>query len=488
MNPQIRKFGLALLVMFGALFIQLNYLQVVRSDKLANAPGNSRNAIRDFGKPRGKIITADGRVIAESYKNPATNSEYENLRRYPGGSLYGHITGYFSFTYGSTGIERQYNSVLAGRTTALTVRSLTDLLKSKTVTADVKLTINNELQQFAARALRKRAGSIVVTDPRNGAILAAVSYPPFDPNRLAGTNFPAIREAFNELNADPAKPMLARSYRERYPPGSTMKVVTTAAGLDTQVAGPQTLYPVLRSLPLRFTKRQLRNFGGGACGGELASAFRVSCNTSFAQLGLDLGGAKLAASANGFGFNRKPPLDISPGAAASSFPAPDYFIRNDPQLAQAAIGQGQVSATTLEMALVAAGIANGGVIKAPHFMAEVRDSEGAVIETASNNDWLKATSPETAAQITKMMVDVVRAGTGTRAAIKGVEVAAKTGTAQTGRGTAHAWTIGFAPAETPGLAIAVIIESQPDQGASTGGKVAAPVAREVLTKALGIFG
>ena len=152
MNPQIRKFGLALLVMFGALFIQLNYLQVVRSDKLANAPGNSRNAIRDFGKPRGRIITADGRVIAESYKNPLANSEYENLRRYPGGSLYGHITGYFSFTYGSTGIERQYNSVLAGHTTALTVRSLTDLLKSKTVTADVTLTINDELQRFAARA------------------------------------------------------------------------------------------------------------------------------------------------------------------------------------------------------------------------------------------------------------------------------------------------------------------------------------------------
>jgi peptidoglycan glycosyltransferase len=266
-----------------------------------------------------------------------------------------------------------------------------------------------------------------------------------------------------------------------------MKVVTTAAGIDTQVAGPQTLYPVLRSLPMRFTKRPLKNFGGGACGGELASAFRVSCNTSFAQLGLDLGGAKLAAEANGFGFNRKPPLDISPGAAASNFPAPDYFIRNDPQLAQAAIGQGQVSATTLQMALVAAGIANKGVIKAPHFMAEVRDSEGAVVETASNNDWLKATSPETAEAITKMMIDVVNNGTGERAAIKGVQVAAKTGTAQTGRGTAHAWTIGFAPADAPRLAIAVIIEKQPDQGASTGGKVAAPVAREVLTRALGVF-
>ena len=486
MNHQIRKFGLALVVLFAAMFIQLNYLQVVRADKLANDPGNSRNAVRDFGQPRGRIITADGRVVAESYPNPKPSTDYQNLRRYPGGSLYGHITGYFSFTYGSTGIERRYNSVLAGHKTALTIRSLTDLLKSKTVTADVTLTVNNELQQFAARQLRKRQGSIVVVDTRDGSVLAAVSYPSFDPNSFAGTNFVAIRETFTTLNRDPAKPMLARSYRERYPPGSTMKVVTTAAGLDTKVAGPQTLYPVLRSLPLRFTKRPLRNFGGGACGGELASAFRVSCNTSFAQLGLDLGGPKLAVAANGFGFNRKPPLDISPGAAASNFPAPDYFIRNDPQLAQAAIGQGQVSATTLEMALVAAGIANGGVIKEPHFMKEVRDSEGAIVESASSNDWLRATTPETATEITKMMVDVVQNGTGTRAAIKGVQVAAKTGTAQTGRGTAHAWTIGFAPADTPRIAVAVIIENQPDQGASTGGKIAAPIAREVLTKALGL--
>jgi penicillin-binding protein A len=486
MNRQIRRFGLVLVVLFGAMFAQLNYLQVIRADHLANHPGNSRNAVRDFGQPRGRIITVDGRVVAESYPNPNKNSKYENLRRYPGGALYAHIAGYFSFTYGSTGIERQYNSMLAGRTTALTVRSMTDLLKSKTVTADVTLTINDELQRYVARQLKKRKGSIVVMDTRNGEILAMVSYPSFDPNAFTGTDLKAIAQAYARLNADEDKPLLPRTYRQRYPPGSTFKAVTAAVGLQTEVVGLQTTYPVLRSLPLRYTTRPLRNFGGGECGGDLGNVFRVSCNTSFAQLGLDLGPSRMNAGASGFGFNRKPPLDLSPGAASSFFPDVDFFKRNDPQLAQGAIGQGQVAATPLEMTLVAAAIANKGIIKEPHVMKTVIDTENAVVAKGSSNDWLNPISEKTADQVRDMMIEVVRRGTGTRAAIKGVEVAAKTGTAQTGRGTAHAWTIGFAPADNPRVAIAVIIENQPDQGQATGGKIAAPIAGRVLSKALSV--
>lgn len=486
MNRQIRRFGLFMVVLFGLMFAQLNYLQVLRADHLANHPGNSRNAVRDFGEIRGKIITADGRVIAESYDNPKSDSPYKNLRRYPAGSLYGHITGYFSFTYGATGVERSYNDVLAGRKTALTVQRLSDILKSKVVTADVTLTVNDELQRSSARLLRKRKGSVVVLDPRNGAVLSMVSYPSYDPNAFAGTDFKAVSQVFNRLNQDDDQPLLPRSYRQTYPPGSTFKAITAATGIETQVAGPQTVYPMLKELPLRFTKRPLRNFGGSTCGGTMFDVFRVSCNTSFAQLGLDLGPEKLHDGATGFGFNRRPPLDLSPGAAKSVFPEPSFFVRNDPALAQGAIGQGDVAATPLEMALVAAGIANNGVIKEPHVMREVRDSDGAVVQSEVNNDWLRAVSPETAEEVRTMMIEVVRRGTGTRAAIKGVEVAAKTGTAQTGRGTAHAWIIGFAPADNPRVAAAVMIENQPDQGAATGGRIAAPILREVLTKALAV--
>lgn len=487
MNHQIRRFGFVMILLFVAMFAQLNYLQVVRADHYANHPGNSRNAVRDFGEKRGSIITSDGRVIAESFLNPRTNSNYTYLRRYPGGSLYGHLTGYFSFTFGSTGLERQYNAELAGRKTALTTKRLADMLKSKTVTSDVTLTINDQLQRFAALQLRKRKGAVVVLDPRTGAILAMVSYPSYDPAVFAGTNFDATQVTFKQLNSDPNKPLLARAYRQAYPPGSTFKVVTASTGIETQVAGPDTLYPLLRALPLRYSKRPLRNFGGSECGGPLSQAFRVSCNTAFAQLGLDIKPQRLNAGAEGFGFNRKPPLDLSPGAAVSFFPPVDFFVRNDPQLAQSAIGQGNVNATPLEMAMVAGAIANGGKIMRPHVMQEIKDSDGARVEGEPGGVWTTAVSEQTAETVKALMVDAVQRGTGTRAAIEGIQVAAKTGTAQTGRSTAHAWTIGFAPAENPRFAVAVIIEDQPDSGAATGGRIAAPMVREILTKAFQVL-
>ena len=485
MNTQIRRLGIALVVLFLALIVQLNVLQVIKADELASDPRNSRNAERDFGRPRGRILTADGKVLAESLKNPNQQSQYAYVREYPGGSLYGHLTGYFSFVYGTTGVERSYNAELAGRKVNLSPKRLRDLLESKTITSDVTLTIDDRIQSAAARALGNRRGSVVVIDPRTGALLAAVSTPRFDPTPLASTNIETARTAFERLRDDPSKPLLARAYRERYPPGSTFKVVTAATGLETQVIGLTTpVYPALRSLPMRFTQRPLRNFGGSECGGALDIVFRVSCNTAFAQLGLDLGPEQLHDGAVAFGFNRTPPLDLDPGAASSAFPDVPFFERNDPQLAQAAIGQGQVAGTPLEMALVAAGIANGGVIMEPHVMGEVRDSDGTKSRGEPKNEWRRAVSEETAATMKDLMVDVVNRGTAQRAAISGVQVAAKTGTAQTGRNTAHAWIIGFAPAENPTLAISVIVENQPEVSTATGGKVAAPVARRVLQAAL----
>jgi penicillin-binding protein A len=486
-NRQIRRLGLFLVGLFLLMFAQLNYLQVLQADHLANHPGNSRNAVRDFGEPRGAILTSDGRIIAESYRNPSTKSPYKYLRRYPQGGLYGHLTGYFSFTFGSTGLEREYNGVLVGRETALTFERMQDLLKSKVVTANVTTTLNDRLQKAARSALKGRRGSIVALDPRTGGILAMVSYPMYDPNRLTGSDFAATRAAFTELNKTPGNPLLARAYRERYPPGSTFKAITAATGLTTTVVGMTSpIYPQLKALPLRYTTRPLRNFGGSTCGGDLVSVFRISCNTAFAQLGLDLGPERLAKGAADFGFNKTPPLDLSPGAVTSFFPSVEFFNRNDPQLAQSAIGQGEVTATPLEMALVAAGIANKGVIMRPHLKQEVRDSEGVLVEPENKDVWLKAMTPEVAEQVTTMMKEVVNRGTGTRAAISGVQVAAKTGTAQTGRDTAHAWTIAFAPADNPTVAVAVILENQPEVSSATGGRRAAPLAKEVIELALNI--
>ncbi|MEO6121352.1 MAG: penicillin-binding protein 2 [Acidimicrobiales bacterium] len=480
MNRQIRRLGVALLALFGALFVQLNYLQVVRADKLANAPGNTRNAVRDFSRARGTIESADGAVLARS---APTDGAFERLREYPEGDLFAHVTGYLSFSFGSEGVERTYNADLAGRRAPL--QELRDVLSDRERTGNVVLTVSKGVQQVAREALGNRRGAVVALNPVDGAILALWAFPSFDPNPLAAHSQKAVQAAWTALQGDAAKPLLPRAYRERYPPGSTFKVVTAAAALERAPELATREYPTLRALDLPQTNRDLPNFGGGACGGMLPSLLARSCNTGFAQMGLDLGAQSLAAEARDFGFGSRPPFDL-PVVAGSVFPGASSFDQDLPALAQSAIGQRDVAATPLQMALVAAGVANGGVIMKPHVMAEVRDDEGAVVRRYKPEAWKTAMSPSAAATLRDLMVGVVTGGTATRAAVPGVQVAAKTGTAQTVGNNAHAWLVAFAPAEAPRIAVAVIVESQPgltdDQ---TGGRVAAPIAQAVMRAALG---
>ena len=381
-------------------------------------------------------------------------------------------------------MEKQYNDALTGRVskTSFDPRAL---LVEKDKTANVTLTLSRSLQELATAQLGDRKGSVVALDPRNGAILALADYPTYDPNTLASHNQDAVRSAWTELNADTDKPLLPRTFRERYPPGSSFKVVTTATALATGTATPtQPVYPTLRELPLPNSGGQtLANFGGGTCGGPLPEALRVSCNTAFAQLGMDLGGQKMSAGANDFGFNKAPPIDL-PYSAASFFPAAGAFARDQPGLAKSAIGQQDVSATPLQMALVAAGIANNGVVMTPHVMAEVRDAEGEVIQRYEPKPWTTAASPQVAQATRDMMVNVVDRGSGTRAQIPGVSVAGKTGTAQTGLDKSHVWFIAFAPADAPRVAVAVMLEDQPSTNEATGGALAAPIAQAVMRAAL----
>lgn len=481
MNAQIRVLGIVLMVLFSALFVQLNNLQVFSAERLNEHPANTRTVVRDFSQPRGAIQTSDGVVIAESVE---VDDAFERQRRYPEAELFAHITGYFSFTFGDDGIERIYNDALTGRDRKVTLDRLGDLLLEKDKTADVTLTVSKTLQQIATDGLAGRKGSVVAIDPRNGAILALADYPSYDPNRLASHNQDEVRKAWADLNADEDRPMLPRTYRERYFPGSSFKVVTAAGALGAGVATlSQPVFPVLTELPLPQTTEPLRNFGGSACGGPLPEALRISCNTAFAQLGVDMGAPTLAAAANAFGFNEVPPIDL-PFGAESVFPDPSAFARDIPALAKSAIGQQDVAATPLQMALVAAAIANNGVIMTPHLLAEVRDSQAELLERYDPKPWREAVPPEVARAVRDMMVGVVAAGSGANAQIPGVTVAGKTGTAQTGLGTSHTWFIAFAPAEAPRVAVAVMLENQPSANEFTGGALAAPIARDVMAAAL----
>jgi len=482
-NRQIRMLGLAGLALFILLFVQLTNLQVISAQRLNDNTLNTRQAVKDFSEPRGAIQTADGVVIADSVD---TNDQFQRLRRYPTGPLFAHVTGYFSFTFGSEGVERTYNKELTGKVTKLSPKGIGDLLLDKKHTANVTLTLTQKLQQVATQALGPRKGAVVALDPRSGAVLAMADYPSFDPNPLAAHDQKVVQAAWNQLVSDSNKPLLPRTYRERYFPGSTFKIITASTGLtDGSVTTTNPVYPSLTELPLPQSGGQtLKNFGGERCGGPLPQIIAVSCNTAFAQMGLDLGAQKMSSGAGAFGFNATPPLDL-PAVAKSLFPPASAFRFDKPALAKSAIGQQDVQSTPLQMALAGAAIANKGVAMAPHVMAEVRDSEGQVIESFKSSQWKTPITSDVASTMTDMMVGVVQHGTATRVALQNVQVAAKTGTAQTGNNTSHTWMVAFAPAEAPTVVVAVIVENQPNVSEATGGVVAAPIAKAVLQSALG---
>ena len=307
-----------------------------------------------------------------------------------------------------------------------------------------------------------------------------VSTPSFDPNLFLSGEAISNREL---LLADPAEPLANRSTNRTYPPGSTFKVVVTAAAIESGTAGPDTLLPDPLELELPGTVEVIRNFDRQVCGDgievSLQTAFRRSCNTVFAGLGLQLGAETLTLEAEAFGFNQDTRFEIP--VLNSVFPQPSEFSNDLPALAQSAIGQRDVRATPFEMALVAAAIANDGIIMEPSLVSRIFDAEGEVISETEPELFQRAVSPSTAAIISDLMERVVASGSGTRASVPNVRVAGKTGTAETGIGPPHVWFIGFAPVEQPTIALAVLVESGGEAGENaTGGSVAAPIAQEIL--------
>jgi penicillin-binding protein A len=492
MNQRIRRLTVALIALFAILFVQLTTWQVVKQDELKKKPNNMHALYSQFDKPRGTIVTTDGKVIASSTKLAAdSNSKFDYQRTYPYGDLFANITGYYSWGYGRTQLERTQNDVLAGKTAQQQLEATGDLFAAGDVTGSVHVTIDSRIQAAAKKALGDKEGSVVVTNPTTGAVLAMYSNPAFDPNLLVSHDSNVVSETATALQNDPRKPLLANAYQERYMPGSTMKVVTTAIGFDTGFLTLERIFKDSRTWTPPNTKKPIRNYGKKVCGGDMAEVFRRSCNIPFAQVAVEIGPDLMVNGANRFGFDERVPFDL-PGAAASTFGglAKD-FSDSLALLAIHGFGQGEVQVTPLHMALIAGGVANGGRMMQPFVVQETRTNSGAAIKTTSPQAWKTTMAPTTAATLTELMKGVATNGTASCciALRNGVSVAVKTGTAQLNpegqQQRSHAWIMGFAPAEAPKLAISVFIKGVNDQvSASTGGRLAGPIAKQVLDASL----
>jgi peptidoglycan glycosyltransferase len=480
-DKRVRWAALGACALVLAVFVQLNYIQVFHASALNNNPLNTRNIIEQYSEPRGAIISADGITLAQSVPS---KDQYKYQRVYPEGALFGQVTGYDSLTYGTDGLEREYNSVLTQPTTSLphNFHQLEKFFTTQPAPGNLHITVLASLQKVAEQELAGREGAVVALSPKTGAVLAMYSNPSYNPTPLASHDFAVEQSAWAALQSNPGRPLLAAAYRQRFFPGSTFKIVTAAAVYDHAPKLASKDFPVSSGLVLPDTAGQvLHNFAGEACGGQMLALFTVSCDTGFAQLGLLVGGDTLAKEAKAFGWDQQPPLDL-PGVAESYFPPPASFFRNAGALAKSAIGQESVQAVPLTLALDAAGVANKGVIMAPHLLEDVTGSQGQVVDNYRPRAWLRATSAATAAKLTKLMVSVVNSpdGTGVAAAVPGVEVAGKTGTAQTGGPDIETWFVAFAPAQDPTIAVCVLVENQPPTNEYQGGTIAAPIARALI--------
>jgi len=476
MKTRIRIVALVLAVAFIAILVQLSLIQVVDADRYRQDPNNQRQSQKLFAQYRGPILIASNQV-ARSVPNSA-NTRWQRV--YPDGELYSAATGFLSAVYGLTGIEKFENPVLSGADNRLFLARFIRLLRGTSDNAGaVALSIDPAVQAAAKAGLGTRPGAAVALDPQTGAILALYSSPDFDPNGVSQRNASKARQYHDELITNPNRPLLNRVTSETYPPGSTFKLITAAAALENGQFNPASEIPSGAEFQLPQSTRTLKNIDRKACRGAetvtLAQALISSCNTPFAWLGVELGADSLRTQAERFGFGRNwsVPLPV----VASTMPAQ----LDGAQTAIAAIGQYDVKATALQMAIVASTIANSGQLLQPQLVSEILGPDLQILQRPSKTVIGQAISASTAEEIKKMMVEVVAVGTGTNARISGTQVAGKTGTAETSvGGPTHAWFIGFAPATNPTIAVAVVVEANAADPRASGNTTAAPIARAMI--------
>ncbi len=482
MNEPLRKLSGVVVIMIVTLMAATAYIQTIQAPAL-NADGrNVRTIYREYGKNRGPIVVAGTSIVT----SVPVRDPFKYQRSYVSGTLYGHVTGFFSIANGSTEIESKENAFLNGTAPALWLDRLSGLLTgAEPQGSSVELTLDPAVQKTAYDALGNQRGAVVAIEPSTGKILALVSTPGYDPNALASHNTSSAAKAYQGLLKADGSPLENRAIRGRtYPPGSTFKLVTSAAALESGDYTKDSVIPAPHRYQLPQSKSFLRNYGDVRCSPSgqmtLAEALTVSCNTAYAELGVRLGAEKLAEQAEAFGFDT--PLSIPLTVAPSHVDAD----ANPPMTALAAIGQGNDRATPLQIAMVSAAIANRGELMKPYVVQTIRGANLDVVQDTKPNQLRRSVSPQTAAQLTDMMIDVVDRGSGTGAQISGIDVAGKTGTAETSKNVPpHAWFTGFAPANDPKVAVAVIVEQGGSLGSeATGGKIAAPIAKAVMEAVL----
>lgn len=446
--------ALVAVVFFGA----LAYWQVFRVD-LADDDRNPRVLSAFHDPARGRVLDRDGNVLAESLP--------DGTRSYHDASV-AHILGYLDPRYGSQGVELAFNEVLSGTAPSGWVAAVSaEFDRQRRTGNDVVLTIDPRVQAAAAAALGARTGAVVALDPRNGEVLAMVSVPTYDPGSLGTLG--------DDLFSDPSAPLLNRATQGLYPPGSTFKVVTAAGILESGILKPDTTVECPGEIVIDGFPVSCRNTAQGVGTYSFKHAFTHSVNAIFAKFGVELGWGRLIDVARRFGFDAQPPFTLETAASQLFAPGSD---RTTTLLASTAFGQGELLATPLQMAEIAATVANDGVLQRPHLglreQAGARD-HGTLDSTGSH----RVISSQLAATLRDFMVSVVANGQANGVNIPGVEVGGKTGTAEAGDGTSHAWFIAFAPVEAPAIAVAVVVEH-----GGQGGVVASPIAGQVIRAAL----
>jgi peptidoglycan glycosyltransferase len=490
-NQPIRRVALFCFLLIASLLVSSNYLQVVNADSYKKRDGNQRIRLDAFAYPRGRILTADGTVVADSV--PSGGISYKYQRTYPLKSAYANVTGYTTIGYGSTDIESVLDQYLQGTDSSESVANFMDTLTGKSKKGgDVQLTLENSVQQAAIKGLGTRTGSVVALDPTTGAILAMYSNPTFDPNGIASNDSDTSAAAGKALEAQKDKPNLNHAIRENYPPGSVFKIITAAAALesgkfteDTATGAPA------GTLTWNGTTSQVPNEDHGTCANtDLKTALAQSCNSVYGWVGDQLGPQVMSDYAAKFGFNN-PGLKVPMTVAQSNFPGPSVLGSDVVRLAQDSIGQGDTQATPLQAAMIAAAVANNGTIMQPYLVDKETAPNGHVTYKGSDHkhELSQAMQPSTAATIDDMMKNVVTNGTAKDDAVPGVDMGAKTGTAQRDlTQNPLAWFICYGSANGKKVAVAVMVQTDnlSVRDTITGAGYAGPVADAVMKAALGV--
>jgi peptidoglycan glycosyltransferase len=486
MNKSLRQLFTAVIILFTILGLSSTIITAIRANQLNADPRNSRTLYHEIGAPRGPILASDGTVLA---KSEPTNDSFAYQRSYANGALYAPITGYFSITHPvDRGLEMSRNDLLAGDSNALFWQKFKSLFTgAENKGASIETSINSKLQGAAYQALAGMDGAAVAIEPKTGRILAMTSTPSYDPNQLAQHDTNKVNNVYAQLTSGDNSPMINRAIAQYYPPGSTFKTVVAAAALETGKYNPDTSIPAGASYTLPGTATNLTNAESAANGsnGQISfeDALAYSSNTAFAQLGVSLGDQAVETQARKLGFGSSITVDGSDStggpmkAISSLFPTgltPD-------KLALASIGQGDVNATPLQSALIASAVANGGMLMRPTLVDRVRSSDLSVISQTDPAVMSQAFSKDTSDKLGQMMQTVVTKEN-PNLAIPGVKVAAKTGTAQIGQNNSSidGWVIGFAPADNPKIAVAVVVHNTDVLGSYAAG----PIMKQIMQEAL----